>query len=122
ENAEAIFLELARQRTNDLGARWLLNVAAMTLGKYPAGVPESLRIPPSVFESEAPFPKFSEMGTKVGLGANSLAGGTITEDFDGDGLLDVMLSDWRTMSQCGLYRNLGNGHFEDVTRKAGLEG
>jgi hypothetical protein len=122
ENAELIFREVAMQRTNDLGARWLLNVAAMTLGKYPAGVPEALRIPPSIFESEAPFPRFSEMATRLGINENSVAGGTITEDFDGDGLLDVLLSRWDTLGQCALYRNLGNGHFVNVTRKAGLEG
>lgn len=122
ERAETIFLELARQRTNDLGARWLLNVTAMTLGKYPAGVPEELRIPPSVFESETPFPRFREVATTLGIGNNSLAGGTITEDFDGDGLLDVLLTSWDTLGQCALYRNLGNGQFANVTRKAGLEG
>lgn len=122
ENAEAIFLELARQKTNDLGARWLLNIASMTLGKYPAGVPENLRIPPSVFESEAPFPKFPELATVVRIGENSLAGGAITDDFDGDGLLDVLLSNWDPLQQCALYRNLGNGRFADITREAGLTG
>lgn len=122
ENAEIIFRELAEQKTSDLGARWLLNISAMTLGKYPAGVPEELRIPESVFKSEAPFPKFPEMGTRLGIGENALSGGTIVEDFDGDGLLDVFLSKWNTLGQCALYRNLGNGHFIDITRKAGLEG
>ena len=122
ENAEAIFRELAEQKTNDLGARWLLNIAAMTLGKYPAGVPEELRIPESAFKSEASFPKFAEMATRVGLGENALSGGTIAEDFDGDGLMDVLFSKWNTLGQCALYRNLGNGHFEDITRQAGLEG
>ena len=122
EHAEAIFRELATQKTNDLAARWLLNVAAMTLGKYPAGVPPQLRIPESAFASEAPFPKFQEMGTRLGIGENALAGGTVTEDFDGDGLVDVLLSKWDTLGQCALYRNLGNGHFENVTRKAGLQG
>lgn len=94
----------------------------MTLGKYPAGVPEDVRIPPAIFESEAPFPKFPEVATIVGIGENSLAGGTIADDFDGDGLLDVMLSSWDVLRQCALYRNLGNGQFANITRKAGLEG
>jgi hypothetical protein len=122
ENAEAIFLELARQRPSDLGARWLLNIAAMTLGKYPGGVPAELRIPPAVFESEAPLPRFYEMATSVGIHENSLAGGTISEDFDGDGLVDVLFSSWEIMGQCALYKNRGDGQFENVTRKAGLEG
>jgi hypothetical protein len=122
QNADRIFAELARQKTNDLGARWLLNITAMTLGKYPAGVPEALRIPPSIFESEAPFPKFPEMATRLGIDENSVSGGTITEDFDGDGLIDVLLSKWNTLGQCALYHNLGNGRFENITRKAGLDG
>ena len=122
EKAEAIFRELAAQKTNDLGARWLLNICAMTLGKYPGGVPESLRIPNSAFESETSFPRFSEVGTRLSVGENALAGGALTEDFDGDGLVDVLLSKWNTLGQCGLYRNRGNGQFEDITRKAGLEG
>jgi hypothetical protein len=122
QNAEAIFSELARQKTNDLGARWLLNVAAMTLGKYPEGVPPHLRIPPRVFESEAPFPRFPELATKVGVGANELSGGSIAEDFDGDGWLDLMLSNWCPPGPCHLYRNLGNGRFEEISEKAGLTG
>lgn len=32
-------------------AKWLLNLAYMTLGKYPAGVPQNYLIPPSTFDS-----------------------------------------------------------------------
>jgi hypothetical protein len=32
-----------------LGARWLLNIAHMTLGRYPAGVPSDERLPPRFF-------------------------------------------------------------------------
>ncbi|MCU1327354.1 MAG: ASPIC/UnbV domain protein [Bryobacterales bacterium] len=48
-------------------------------------------------------------------------------DFDGDGLLDILIlngSDWpghvRTPTTLRLYRNNGNGTFNDVTQKAGL--
>src|SRR4051812_40984424 len=122
ENAEEIFLGLARQKTNDLATRWLLNIAAMQIGKYPDGVPAALRIPPSIFDSETTFPKFPEIARQVGLGVDDMAGGTIVEDFDGDGLLDVMLSSWATLGQCRLYKNLGNGRFEEVTAQAGLTG
>src|SRR5204863_5812646 len=103
QRAEAIFLELARQRTNDLGARWLLNIAAMTLGKYPEGVPPDVLIPPATFDSAVKFPRFPEIATKIGIGVDDLSGGTITEDFDGDGWLDVMLSSFLPGRQCRLY-------------------
>lgn len=48
-------------------------------------------------------------------------------DFDGDGLLDILIlngTDWpghvRQSSTLHLYRNNGNGTFTDVTQKAGL--
>jgi hypothetical protein len=58
----------------------------------------------------------------LGLEFNGLAGGTIAEDFDGDGWIDLLLSDWDPRTQCQFYRNLGDGHFENVTAKARLNG
>jgi len=121
-NAEAVFAQLARQRTNDLGARWLFNVAAMTLGKYPGHVPHDLLIPPKVFESDYALPKFPEIAAQVGLAVNDLAGGVVAEDFDGDGLLDVLLSTWNATGQCHYFKNTGNGQFEERTTQAGLLG
>ena len=121
-NAEAIFAELCRQKTNDLGSRWLLNITAMTLGKYPDQVPPALRIPPSVFESDFPLKRFPEIAAQAGLALNDVAGGTIAEDFDGDGLIDVFFTSWTPVTQCHYFKNLGNGHFEDRTMRAGLIG
>ncbi len=42
-------------------------------------------------------------------------------DYDGDGNLDVFLADNGAKAGPSLYRNIGNGKFEDSTRKAGLE-
>lgn len=62
----------------------------------------------------------------------SLGGGVGLIDYDGDGFWDVFLpgggeyagEDRKTITgrPCKLYRNLGNGRFEDVTVQAGLEG
>ena len=40
-----------KERPDDLGVRWLLNVAAMTLGEYPDGVPKEFLIPLDRFRS-----------------------------------------------------------------------
>jgi hypothetical protein len=40
-------------------------------------------------------------------------------DYDGDGRLDIVRTHFMNQAT-GLYRNLGNGEFEDVTRPAGL--
>ncbi len=42
-------------------------------------------------------------------------------DYDGDGLPDLFVADNGPDGGLGLYRNLGNGKFEDVTKKAGLD-
>ncbi len=42
-------------------------------------------------------------------------------DYDGDGKLDILLTDNGPQGGMALYRNLGNGKFEDVTRQAGLD-
>ena len=121
-NAEAIFLELARQKTNDLGSRWLLNIAAMTLGKYPQDIPPALRIPVSVFESDFPLQRFPEIAAQAGVAIDDVAGGTIAEDFDGDGLVDVFFTSWAPLTQCHYFKNLGNGHFAERTAQSGLIG
>ena len=46
------------------------------------------------------------------------AGGVVTGDFDGDGLEDVFAG--RLDKPPVLYRNLGNGTFQDVAQEAGL--
>ena len=42
-------------------------------------------------------------------------------DYDNDGNIDIFLPDNGTQGAMSLYHNLGNGKFEDVTKKAGLE-
>ena len=42
-------------------------------------------------------------------------------DYDGDGKIDLLVADGGPQGGLGLYRNLGNGKFEDVTKKAGLD-
>jgi len=120
-NAKVIFEKLA-QRDTDLGSRWLLNVAAMTLGEYPEAVDKDLLIPPSVFESEFSLPRFHDVAPQVGLAINALSGGSITEDFDGDGLLDVFMTSWNMKDQCRYLRNQGDGQFVERTEQAGILG
>ncbi len=42
-------------------------------------------------------------------------------DFDNDGKVDIFLPDNGTEGGLSLYHNLGNGKFEDVTKKAGID-
>jgi len=42
-------------------------------------------------------------------------------DYDNDGLVDLLLSDYGAQGGISLYHNLGHGKFEEVTAKAGLD-
>ena len=123
--AEGAFRELTsalERDPNDLKSRWLLNIAAMTLGKYPDDVPEKWRVPPSTFAAEYDIGRFNEVATDVGLFINNHSGGVAMEDFDGDGLLDLMVSGSGPRDQLRLFHNNGDGTFSDRTREAGLTG
>ncbi len=47
------------------------------------------------------------------------AGGVVMEDFDGDGLLDLMISSSGPLDQLRFFHNNGDGTFTDRTREAG---
>jgi len=112
---------LLRRRPDHLTARWLLNVAYMTIGGYPDQVPAEWRVPPAVFESEETFPRFVDRGRDAGLGAPDLGGGAAVDDFDGDGRLDLVLSS--PDPTCDLRLHAGTpGGFEDRSAAAGLVG
>ena len=113
--AAAQFARYLEESPDDLEVRWLLNVAHMLLGTYPASVPAKQLLPPALFESEHAMPRFPDVAGAAGLGRVDIAGGTITEDFDGDGLLDVLLSSVEKCTPARLYRNSGNGVFDDRT-------
>ena len=77
---------------------------------------------------------FEDASIKAGLGVNRkyLGFGVGFFDFDNDGWKDLFLANGHVYSQIAgrklhlsykepkvLYRNLGNGHFEDVSAKSG---
>ena len=115
---------LLRQYPGDLRARWLLNLAYMTLGEYPDKVPPRWLIDPKLFASEHEIGRFVDVAGNVGLAVNDLAGGVVLEDFDRDGFLDIMASAWgfRPSDQMRVFRNNGDGTFSERTREAGLLG
>jgi tetratricopeptide (TPR) repeat protein len=53
-------------------------------------------------------------------GPGSPYSGACFLDYDGDGLIDVLLADNGPNNGLTLYHNLGNGRFEDVTKNSGL--
>lgn len=123
-SAVAVLTELLTRSPGDLRARWLLNIAYMTLGEYPDKVPPRWLIDPRLFASDYDIKRFPDIAGRVGLDLDSLAGGVVMEDFDHDGFLDVMASSWgfTPQDQVRLFRNQGDGTFEERTKQAGLTG
>src|SRR5207245_399253 len=105
---------------NDLEARWLINMAYMTVGEWPDGVPPPWLIPPEAFKSDTEVKQFVDVAPGLGLDINDLAGGAIADDFDQDGYLDIMASTVAVHGQTQYFHNNGDGTFTERTREAGL--
>jgi hypothetical protein len=105
-----------------LRARWLLNIAHMTLGEYPDGVPPAYLIPPDRLLAGEPFPKFPNVAQELGVATFSLSGGAIADDFDNDGHIDLVVSDYSPDAQLRFFHNDGDGSFTERTAEAGLVG
>ncbi len=116
------YLELRPERPDTVQVKWLLNLAYMTLGKYPAGVPQNYLIAPSVFESKETIGRFMDVAVAAGLGFESMAGGVVADDFENDGLLDVVVSSYDVCQPLRFFHNNGDGTFTDRTAQAGLSG
>ncbi len=121
-SAMGVLSQLLQSQPDNLSARWLLNVAAMTVGDYPEKVPAPWLIPPATFDSDYDIKRFPDVAGAAGLAVNELSGGSAAEDFDGDGLLDVMVTSIGLRDQMHFFHNNGDGTFSDRTREAGLMG
>lgn len=107
--AAELLKEQLERNPDNLSARWLLNLAHMTLGQYPSAVPEPWLIPPGAFASDRELPRFPDIAGSSGSNIDGLAGGAILEDFDGDGRLDIAASSWGVRDPLRLLWNAGGG-------------
>ena len=98
----------------------MLNLAHMTLGTYPAGVPAPFRLKESSFKGLG-MPSFKEVAIQLGVNVTGLSGGVCVEDFNKDGLLDIFTTSYGLTDQARLFRNTGSG-FEEQTLLANLKG
>src|SRR5689334_5619850 len=114
------YLELTPERPDAVQVKWLLNLTYMTLGKYPAAVPHKYLIAPSVFASREDFGKFVDVAPSTGLNFNSMAGGVVVDDFENNGLLDIVVSSYDVCQPLRFFHNNGDGTFTDRTAQAGL--
>ncbi len=113
-------LKVLANRSDPL-AQWLLVLSRMLADDYPAGVPQRYRLPPGAFTPQAPFPKWRNIAGELGIDVLDLAGGAVVDDFDGDGLLDVVTSTWDPCGPMKAFRNNGDGTFSNVASSWALD-
>jgi tetratricopeptide (TPR) repeat protein len=123
ESQQAIeyFLKFLALKPDNLEVRWLLNLAYATLGEYPSGVPAAYLIPESNFKSKENIGRFVDRAPAAGLNVFGAAGGIIVDDFDNDGLLDVVITSMNVCEPMHFFHNNGDGTFTDRTKEAGLQ-
>src|SRR5207249_3781717 len=74
------FTEYLEQFPDDLGVRWLLNLAHMTLGEYPDKVdPRHVLRLDRWLNSEFNIGRFRDIGSQVGVNRLNEAGGAIMD-------------------------------------------
>jgi hypothetical protein len=116
------FTEFLEQFPEHVGVRWLLNLAYMTLGEYPHRVPPRYLLTFDRFGRDGDIGRFRDIGHQVGVNRLNMAGGAVMDDFDNDGLLDIVVSTWDAGQGMAFFRNKGDGTFEDRSEASGIIG
>ena len=120
EEAIKYFRQYLDQNPNEWDAKWLLNMAYMMMGKYPADVPPQHLLAPSLFESKEDVGRFVDVAPQAGLNLMEMAGGVIADEFENNGLFDVVISGFDMCAPIHFFHNNGDGTFADKTVEAGL--
>lgn len=121
EKAIEIYQQLLQENPYDLESRWLLNIAYMTTGRYPQGVPAVYLIKGLDRDSSHLVKPFIDAAVNTGLNKRNMAGGSIADDFNNDGYLDLVISSWDLSSSMHYCINNANGSFTDVSAPSGLQ-
>ena len=116
------FQQYLKRVPEDGEVRWLLNLAHMLSGSYSAGVPREFLIPSALLAGNESPVHFSNKTLAAGLERIGQAGGAIIEDFDNDGLLDILASNVNDCEPLALFHNNGDGTFTNRSAQAGLLG
>lgn len=123
EKAVELYRLLYNKFPSKLEYKWLLNLAQMTLGNYPDSLLNNEKITfPNWSMEQSEFPSFKEQAMKRGIAANGLSGGSILEDFNNDGFLDVFTTSYGMDDQVRLFINGGDGSYKDITNESGIIG
>ena len=109
-----VYSSLMVQHPDDYQSRWLLNIAYMTLGEYPSQVPAAWLIPNlDKDDSNYSIKPFFDIAPSLRLNNRKMAGGTIVDDFNNDGYLDIVVSDMHLTGSMHFDENDKKGSFID---------
>lgn len=116
------FTEYLNHFPDDLSAKWLLNVAHMTLGEHPDKVdPRFLIRLDKWCDESASIGRFRDIGHLTGVNRFNQAGGALMEDLNNDGLFDLVATSFDCQQPISVYRNLGDGQFADEAEAGGIQ-
>lgn len=120
EKAIALYKQLLQYDSTDMESRWLLNLAYMATGGYPFEMPPALLLNLTTSDTSGTTKPFTDMANRLGLNIKNQAGGSIVDDFNNDGYVDIVTSSWSLQEGMHFFVNNGNGTFTDVAAAAGI--
>ena len=120
EKAIMLFELALKEDPTNLDSRWLLNIAYMLTGGYPAKVPKAFLIPGLDARSKVNVVPFKDIAGGLNIDTNNRSGGMIVDDFNNDGNLDIISSAWGLDDPMHYYKNNGDGTFTDMSVVSGI--
>ena len=106
--------------SENLMAKWLLNIVYMSIGEYPEGINNDLLIEVPGQNLSSIVTQFTDVSIDRGIYNVDLAGGVIFDDFNNDGYADLITSTWDPCSSMKFYLNKGINGFKDITVNSNL--
>ena len=103
--------------SENLKAKWLLNIAYMSIGEYPESINKDLLIDVPGQNLSSTDKEFIDVSIERGIYNVDLAGGVIFDDFNNDGYPDLITSTWDPCSSMKFYFNNGIKGFKDITEE-----
>lgn len=112
EQALDIYRKLTTRFPQDNQTAYLFRIATMTLGQE-SGL--------NLDSKSDSIKSWANVATKLRLDAMGIAGGCAVDDFNGDGMLDIIASSYGYNDRLKYFQNDGAGGFVDQSQAAGLK-
>lgn len=120
EQAILLYERILKENPGDYESRWLLNIAYMTTGGYPAKVPPAYFLKMENEPADISVKPFKDVAMNLGLAVRKMGGGTIIDDFNNDNYPDIITGSTSLKEHMHYFRNNRNGTFTDIAASSGL--